>query len=90
MHYVNKYSNNSTNMHHMLLPLGALGSHTQGASPMARDGGSRAILPGKGLATNVRGLFLIINLTLVCMRLVDPDVASVADEGTTLNLSIRE
>ena len=32
----------------MLLPLDALGFHTQGASLMARDGGSRAILTGKG------------------------------------------
>jgi hypothetical protein len=75
-------------MHCMFLPLGAMGSHTEGASSMVRDGGSRAILPRTGLA-NVPGLFLIINLAVVCMRLVDPDVASVAHEGTTLNLSIR-
>ena len=77
-------------MYRMLLPLDALGSHTQGASLMARDGGSRAILTGTGLATVPRLFLFLINLTIVCMRLFDPDVASVADEGTTLNLSIRE
>ena len=76
-------------MHRMFLPLGALGSHTQGASSMVKDGGSRAMLPRTGLA-NVPGLYFIIKLALVCMmRFVDPDVASVAHEGTTLNLSIR-
>ena len=45
-------------MYRMLLPLDALGSHTQGASLMARDGGSRAILPGAGLAT-VPGLVFV-------------------------------
>ena len=47
MHNKHKNLNNSTNINHVLIPLDALGSHTQGATSAARDGGRERSFSGQ-------------------------------------------